>query len=61
MGNISLQKVYLIGNFQTNSRWGQLNNEEGGELHELKSWQNGNSQINNIIKSKQISFEANRA
>ena len=39
MGNISLQNVYLNGNFQINSIRGQLNNEGGGELHELKQSQ----------------------
>ena len=52
-------KTYIwLGTFRCNCIWGQLNNEGGGELHEKKkkSRQNENTQRNNMIKSKQISF-----
>ena len=36
MDNISLQNVYMIGTSRYNCTRGQLNNEERGELHEIK-------------------------
>ena len=36
MDNISLQNVYMTGTFRYKCIRGQLNNEEGGELHEIE-------------------------
>ena len=50
-----------LGTFRHNCIWGQLKNEGGGELHEIKQRQNENKQRNNMIMSKGISFEGTRS
>ena len=58
MDNISLQNyITWFGTFSYNCTRGHLKNEGRGKLHEIKRGRN-KMEINNVIQSKQISFES---